>query len=278
MTNRVSILFASALFIAASALTPANAQGLLGKVTSTVTNLVTGGENQGGGANVGGIVSLNDDDDGALLNLDLGGGDGGTTVAGVSAGGVGGLKVGGGSGQGGLLNSGGVLGTGLLDGDDDGGALGSGLLANTSVGLDLDGLGLDLDVGIGAPGPNGPAPAGDGQVILVGSVRGDGVFVVNCTVNNTRQVLQIAAGGKITEAEFKAWQRSANVQIVPIKLCPAARKQVAAIFAKSQKINLLQRAAMSDTLIAASLGRTRYDAGDVAAVERKGGQLVVYVF
>ena len=79
-------------------------------------------------------------------------------------------------------------------------------------------------------------------------------------------------------AEIKAWQRSANVQIVPIKLCPLAKKQVAAILGKSQKMNLLQRAVMGDSLIMASLSRTSYRPGEVVAVQRKGGQLVVYVY
>jgi len=68
------------------------------------------------------------------------------------------------------------------------------------------------------------------------------------------------------------------VQIVPLKLCPQARAQVAQIFNASGKVRDVQRAAAGDALITASLSRTRYDAGDVFAVQASGGNLVVYVF
>jgi hypothetical protein len=179
-------------------------------------------------------------------------GGGGTTVGGV-------LSVGGGNN---LLTAG--------VGGVKAGVSKNGLLLNL-LGLDLD---VPLDLGLLDPtdpnDPNGP--------ILVGSLGGGNTFMITCAVNNTRQLLQVAAQGKITAAEIKAWQRFANVQVVPIKLCPAAKKQVAQILARSQKVNLLRRAVVADALISASLSRTRYDANDVVAVQRKAGQLVVYVY
>jgi hypothetical protein len=278
MGSKVSTVLASILIVAGISVTPVGAQGLLGGLTDTVggvvdtvTDTVTdtvdnvaGGDE--GGTNVGNIASVNDDNNEALVNLDVGG-DSNILNAAV------------GSGANPLANAN-VSSTGLL--------------SNTIVTLDLAGLGLDLTIGLselggggGAGGGNGvggngaPGGAGNGlsggRAILVGSLGGAN-FVINCAVNNTRQLLQIAAAGKISGAEIKAWMRAANVQVVPIKLCPAAKKQVAQILTKSKKINLLRRAVMSDALITASLGRTRYDAGDVVAVQRKGGQLVVYVF
>jgi hypothetical protein len=147
----------------------------------------------------------------------------------------------------------------------------SGLVASTSVTLDLGGLGLDLDIDIGIPGPGG------GGYVLVGSLGG-GSFVIKCSVNDARNLLQVAANGKISNAEIKAWARATGVQIVPIKLCPTAKRQVAQIFARSSKVNTLQGAVVNDALIMATLSRSGYDASDVVAVQRRNTQLIVYVF
>ncbi len=294
----ISIL-ASALVVTGLSVAPVFAGGLLGDITDTITDTVsdtvdtvtdtvdsvTGGggggivdvvtdtvsDITGGGGTgvIGDVVSINSTNNNAVINVDIGGGKNNVLSASVGKGTTPLAKLA-------------VTSTGLLK--------------NTVVTLDLAGLGLDLqiDLGILAPilgGPNNPGgpntpgnpnnpnnPNNPGQPVLVGSLDGGGTFVINCTVNNTRQVLQVAANGKISAAEIKAWQRSANVQIVPIKLCPLAKKQVAAILGKSQKMNLLQRAVMGDSLIMASLSRTSYRPGDVVAVQRKGGQLVVYVY
>lgn len=266
--KRSFAIFAAAMLFMSYGAAPVVASGLVkglvggvkdtvSGVTGTVSNTVSGvtggggGGGSGGGLNVGNIVSLNDDNNDALLNVDLLNGDNQVLNAAV------------GSGGDPLLNA---------------NVSSSGLLSGTTVSLNLGGLGLDLTVGIGVPGPGGPTPGpgSDGR-ILVGSLGGDG-FVITCAVNNARYLLQVAARGKLSAAEIRAWQRSANVQIVPIKLCPQSKKQVGAILGKSQKINLLRRAVMGDNLIMASLSRTRYNAGDVVAVERKSGQLVVYVY
>jgi hypothetical protein len=258
MRGNIFAVLATFAVVAGMSAAPVSAIDLggLGDTVNNVTNTVTEtlGDTvdtvTGGGTDVGGVVSLNDDDDGALVNLDVG--NDGT--------------------NGNILNA--TVGGGNVN------VSSNGLLSNTSVSLDLAGLGLDLDIDLGILDPNNPGGPGGpgGRPVLVGSLGGGGTFVINCTVNNTRQLLQVAAAGKVSGAEIKAWMRAANVQVVPIKLCPAAKKQVAALLAKSKKINLLRRAVMSDALITASLGRTSYDANDVIAVQRKGGQLVVYVY
>lgn len=274
MKGKVHVLLASVVIVAGFGVASSTiAGGLLGglkdtvsNVTETVTNTVTdtvdtvtdtvsdvtGTAGIGGtGTDVGGVVALNEDGSDAVLGLGVG-------SDGLSAA-IGGsnplVKA--------SLSSGGVL---VLD----------------LLGLGLD---VDLDLGIVNPDTGGPSnpenpnnPNNPNGPILVGSLGGGATFQITCAVNNTRQLLQVAANGKITAAEIKAWQRFANVQIMPIKLCPAAKKQVAQILARSQKVKLLQRAVMQDQLIMASLSRTKYDAGDVVAVQRQKGQLVVYVY
>ncbi|MGV3489896.1 MAG: hypothetical protein ACO1OG_01115 [Devosia sp.] len=149
-----------------------------------------------------------------------------------------------------------------------------------SISINLGDLGIDLVIDIGIPDPNDPdAPVNppEGR-ILVGSIDGANSFVVTCAVDNAKTLLQVAAQGKVTGAEVKAWQRASAVQVVPIALCPDAKMQISQVLAKSQKIQLLRRAVMSDNLIMASLGRTKYGAEDVVAVQRKSGALVVYVY
>lgn len=194
-------------------------------------------------------------------------------------------NVSGGNGQGGLLNNGGLLGTGLLDGDDDGGVLGSGILgSNLTAGVNLGGLSLDLTVpglddllggggnGGGGNGPGNGNGNGGGRT-LVGSL--DNGFEVSCSLGDGRHVLELASNVALNP---RLWSRASNVQIVPIRLCPEARGQVAQIFNASGKIRQLQNAVAADALIVASLSRSRYDIGDVFAVEARGGSLTVYVY
>lgn len=312
--SSISILAAAVLTFGIAA--PASAAGLLsgvvGTVTDTVSGVTGGGSSGSSGGSTGGLIGIDSGSAGtnSVINVGLGsdssapnniadvniGGNSGGLLGGN--GGLVGATVTGGNGQGGLLNSGGVLGTGLLDGDDDGGVLGSGILgSNLTVGLNLGGLGLDLTVpglddllgggggagnpgngnggngGNGGSGGNGGNGGNGGGRVLVGSL--DGSMTVSCSVNDGRKVLQLASQTKMNPA---SWGRAANVQIVPIKLCPQARSQVAQIFRASGKIQQLQNAAAADALITASLSRTRYDVSDVFAVQASGGRLVVYVY
>lgn len=285
MKSSASTMVAALVLAAGLSVGPASAQGLLG-------NLLGGGNTDNDFLSVGsGSAS-----DSSLVNAGIGSdSDSPGNIADINIGGSNGLLGGngnvnvavtGGNGQGGLLNNGGLLGTGLLDGDDDGGVLGSGVLgSNLTAGIDLGGLGLDLSVpgiddllGGGGAGPgngngNGVGGNGAGGRILVGSL--DDSVQVSCSVNDGRQVLQLASQASLNP---NTWARAANVQIVPIRLCPQARAQVAQIFRASSKIQQLQGAAARDALITASLNRTSYDVDDVFAVEASGGRLTVYVY
>ncbi|MDP1730321.1 MAG: hypothetical protein Q8L54_03905 [Devosia sp.] len=179
----------------------------------------------------------------------------------------------GGAGTGGAVNVGLAAGSDQplslnLGGDSTGGAFASVGTGGVDGGLDLgtDLLGLDLDLD-GTPGA-------DGSRLLASLAAAD----ASCAGTDGRQVLQLAASVRYDAQTLAAWRRAANVQVVPIRLCPAVRKQVAAILARSGVISNLQAAVASDALITASLNRTRYDVSDVFAVTRTGSQLTVYVF
>lgn len=245
-------------------------------VERTVKSL-TGGNSSGLDVNLD--LGSNDTDN-TIVDLDA---DLGTTSASAT--------VTGGNNQGGLLNSGGLLGTGLLDDDDDGGLLGSGILgSNLTAGINLGGLQLDLTIpgiddllgggggggnGGGGNGGNGPGGAGGGDgTVRVGSV---GDFAVSCSVAQGRQALELAAKAKFGRSSPADWQRATGVQVVKVALCPSARLQVTQIFNASGKIQSLHQAVAGDMLIMASLQRAGRDAGDVFAVQRNGSQLIVYV-
>jgi hypothetical protein len=273
-----STTLVAALILATSlSAPPAFADGLLGGVL-------------GGGGSGGGLLSIDRGSagDSSTVNIGLGSDSNSPdNIADVNLGNAN-ANVSGGNGQGGLLNNGGLLGTGLLDGDDDGGVLGSGILgSNLTAGIDLGGLSLDLTIpglddllggGGDGNGPgngpgNGNGNGNGGGRTLVGSIEGG--FQVNCSLDDGRRVLQLASQAAVNP---RSWSSAANVQIVPIRLCPEARGQVAQIFRASGKIQQLQSAVAADALIVASLNRSRHDIGDVFAVEARGGSLTVYVY
>ena len=254
--------------------------------TDVVNDTVDGLTGGGGGSSDLDIdidVGSNDSNDNNILDVDVGD----TASATIT----------GGNGQGGLLNSGGLLGTGLLDGDDDGGLLGSGILgSNLTAGLNLGGLQLDLTIpgiddllgggggggggggngggGNGGNGGNGGGGSGGNGSTRVGSL---GDFAVKCSIDQGRQVLELATKAKFSRSSVADWQRASGVQIIPVKLCPSAKLQVVQIFNASGKIQSLHQAVSGDMLIMASLQRAGRDAGDVFAVQRNGSQLIVYV-
>lgn len=268
MTRNILVLATAAMFAVGLATAPASA-GLLGNLGKTVektvdkvvdtvdktVDKVTGTVDNAAGTKLGDtvdkVVTINDDTPEGLVNLTTKGENLVTATVGPDG------KP--------LVRA----GVGLLN-------------ERNLVSLDVDALGLDVDleIGISDPSnPNGPQnPNNPNNPVLVGSLGGGSTFTVTCAVNNTKTLLQVAVNGKLTASEIKAWRRAANVQIIPVKLCPQAKSQIAKLFARSKKILLLQRAVTTDDLIMASLNRTSYDARDVAAVQRRGGQLVVYVY
>lgn len=240
----------------------ASAGGLLGGNGGLLS--VNGGEASNDSVvNVG--LGSGGGNDGNLLDVNIGGSDPLATAN---------VSTGGGNGGGGLLDG--------------------GLAADLDV--DLGRLGVDADIGIGIGigggnggpgGPGGPgnpggpgAPGGNGGL---GGLGGSGYAAlgnggVTCSLSEGRQVLQVAASVAVTQSAISAWKRAANVRIVPVVLCASARAQVARVLGSSGKIRVLQNAVAADVLLSAALNRTRYDAGDVYAVERNGSQITVYVF
>ena len=101
---------------------------------------------------------------------------------------------------------------------------------------------------------------------------------VNCSVDTGRQILQIAANGQYSSRSAASWQRYANVEIVPVRVCNDTRRQIAQILAQSRKVNGLQNSVANDPLIAASLQRAGRGPNDVFAVEASAGGLMVYVY
>lgn len=217
---------------------------------------------------------------GSLVNIGLG-------DDGSNSGNIADVKIGGGTG----LNGSATVGrnNGGLGADIDVGL--GGLGVDGSVGID-DGLDVGIDIGLGGDdgtGGNG-GNGGNGGIGGGGGLGGGGLggatryanvgdgLTTDCSLSEGRQVLQLAASSEVSTTVIAGWQRAANVRIVPVRLCPAARAQVSQILRQSPKINALQGAAAADFLISASLSRTNYDANDVFAVQRAGGGLTVYVF
>src|SRR5690606_20232669 len=124
----------------------------------------------------------------------------------------------------------------------------------------------------GPGGPGGPGANGGSNGGLFGLTNS------NCDIDEGRQILKIAADGNYNSRAYAQWRRAANVQVVPVRVCPPTRRQLAQILRQSGKVNALQGAVAGDPLIMASLDRTRYGVGDVFAVDSSGGRLTVYVY
>jgi len=276
MKINTAAICATALLTVAMSVAPANAAGLLGGLI--------GGDGGSSSNTAGSVADVKSGPAGndALANVGLGSGGGNNgNIADVNVGGRDGLL----RGLTGNRN-GTTANVNVSSGGGRGGLLGG---SNLTADIDLGGLSLDLNApGLGGligggdggnGGPGGPGgPGGNGGIggggTLVSSIGG-GSMGVNCSVNDGRQVLQLASQAKVN---VRSWSRAANVQVVPVRLCAQARSQVAQIFNASGKIQQLQSAAAGDALISASLSRTSYDTNDVFAVQANGGRLMVYVY
>lgn len=253
-----------------SAAAPASAASLLGLVD------VGGGSGSGGNSvGVPGVATVTTSSGssgtsasgsllgggGSTLNADLSGVLGGNSGASVQL-----------PGTGGLLGSndptGGVVGT---VNSTVSGVTGNGGLADTLLGAGLLGGGG----GAGTPGAGGGGVPG---VRTAGVAGAGGVGALACVNNQERQILNIAARQVYTRRSFAEWKRAANIQLIPVRLCAAARRDIARAVGMSPNIRAMQGALASDPLISASLSRTRYDAANVLAVEKRGSTLQVYVF
>lgn len=219
---------------------PAQAGGLLGVL--------------GGNDGDGGLVSLNSGSAGndSLVNVGLGGGNG--NVADVNL-------LGNGSGS--TVNA--NVSTG------GGGLLGGGGL---QVGLGLGPAEVDIDLLGGGDGSDGNGP-GTGGPVVFGSNGNGGSTPAQCLGEDPSYVLSLF---NATQINLAAWARASNVTIVPVQLCPTDRVQVAELINGTGKGIQLQAAVASDALISTSLGRSSYGLNRVAAVQRRGSQILVYVY
>lgn len=247
---------------------PAHAQVLgsvLNQVTSTVNSLGGTSESSTNGG-VNGVASVNNGNAGGSEPLNVGIGDGGSGSGNV-------LGV--------VLGRDSSLATANIGRNGNSAGTELNLLGGNSLlaGIDLGDLDLDLgDIG-GGGGGAGTGTGGPGGVaddVLVASL---GLATEpHCSIDNGRQVLQIAADRNYTRSIVNSWKRIANVTVVPVRLCAETRRQISSIFKRSNKMTALQATVADDAFLAAALDRAGYDVGNVFAVDKKGNQLTIYVF
>ncbi|HVW91246.1 MAG TPA: hypothetical protein VHB74_01425 [Devosia sp.] len=246
--------------------------------SSSVANVNASAGGSGGlntNATVGGSSNV------ANVNASLGGGSGLNTTA----------TVGGGS----LANVNTSLGG--SNGLNATATLGGGSLAN--VGLSLGGSGTGTGgtgtgpggTGTGIGGGGAGLGGGTGGGLIVRDPNGNYVYAsgnrlsvtalaaLACTNRNSPQAIaQLLKHHRYGSSTLGAWRHAANVQLVPIKLCPQLRANVRAAASADRNVALVQNLAASDPLISASLSRGRYHAGNVLAVDQTNGLLTVYVY
>lgn len=290
MRNTAVVVVAGAL-LAGTAI-PVYAGGLLGGVIGNSDALIT--INQGSAADSG------------LVNLGLGGGDGNIVDLGVGGGSqpLVGATVGTGSSQ---LGADVSVGSNLVDTtvdvgngdsllDADVGLLNNQVAAKVNVGgPSLVGVGVALlpnNPGTGGPGtPNGPGtPGGVGNPGNSGNplnpvvpldplnpgnlANGDGNGMPSCDGGAANGVARLIQN---TQADA-SWARASGVQVLRVDLCPEVELWLAAELKGSALGNALRAAVQGDALLSASLSRTSYGPDRVFAINKKGSQLIVYVY
>jgi hypothetical protein len=244
----------------------------------------------GGGSSLASVNASAGGSTGLNTNATIGGG---TNLASVNA------SAGGSTG----LNTNATVGGGSLANVNASLGGGSGLNANVRLGGgNLANVGVSLGGGTlpgGGTGGNGTGPGGNGgggngggdlvirdpsgNLVVVNSRSGNlgitSLASLACTNRNSPQaianLLQRHRYGKNT---LRAWRRSTNVQIVPIRMCSQLRSSVRRAALGNQNVAMVQGLAASDALISASLERGRYRAGNVLAVDQAQGLLTVYVY
>ena len=267
--TRIAINIAGLLLAVTSlCVTGASAASLLGVVgTNGDSGVVTlsGGQAQTNGVvNVGlGVSSSNPNN---VANVGIGGGSTPLATANVSSGGSSGvLSVDANVGNGLANVAVGVGGSGSGNGGTGGGGGGG-------TGGGTGGIGGNGGVG-GSGGPGG--------LIVVGNGGGGGGFTVTgpgCNEGNSAQVFQMVAGSKYSNRIVSGWSHATNIQVVPVKVCAAARANLAAVAATNRTFGIMQQAVRSDPLINTSLSRAKSHAGRVLAVDQAGPTVTVYVY
>jgi hypothetical protein len=183
----------------------------------------------------------------------------------------------------GLTGNGGAVdqtvgGLGGLDGLGLGGLLGGG-------GAGTGGGGTGTRGGTGANGGGGAA-AGGGFVNRFFGGRGNELSVANlgalrgiaCGAREARAITGLIEGHRYDRHTLGKWRRAANVQVVPVRVCPQLRASLRREAATSGTMRLVQSMAAADPLVNASLGRARLSAGNVLAVDQARGMLTVFVY
>lgn len=155
--------------------------------------------------------------------------------------------------------------TATLGGDGTDGSVNIGSIGDAGDG----GLGTG-DIGGGAAG-TGIAGSSGSQMATIGGGTAGG-----CTGPSEAQIARFLALHK--HGDVGAWRRASNVQVVPVKTCPAARGRLSAALGANGRVRAMQQAAASDALVSASLSRSHHGARNVIAVDQAGANLTVYVY
>lgn len=260
-----------------------SAGGSLGSTVSHVVSGLTGGTS-GSGTSTGvpgvATASLNSTSGGTQGNATLFGGGGSTANLGL-----GGL-LGGNSSLGVTLPGTGTGLDGVLSGavNTVDGITGNGGTVDTLIGsTGLGGDGGLLGGLLGGDGGNGP---GDGNATGNGFDGGRGAMGAvglaslgpACRNVNVRGIAALMQSGHYSRSTLYRWRHAANVRVVPVKTCAALRRDIHSAVARNGNVQMVQQLAAADPLVSASLGRTRYGAGNVLGVGQSNGTLTVYVY
>jgi len=262
-----------------------------GTTTIGVPGVVTISTNQNGGTHVD--TSLLGGG-GSTVNVGLSNVLGGTSNLGVTLPGTGtGLDstlgsvtntVNGITGNGGTVDNllgsvtDGVLGGGGLPGLGGGGGDDCGLLGC------YDGGGGNGGGGGGGGGNGGhghggglhglpPVYGGGGGGGMMGMLGGAG----GACISNSAGLVRLLHT-RYDASMMGVWNRAGSVRLIPIRLCPQLRAQLARAAAGSGDIAFLRGVAAAFPAISSTLARGRYGANNVIGMDAAGGVLSVYVF
>ncbi|UJW86856.1 hypothetical protein IM737_06300 [Devosia sp. SL43] len=116
--------------------------------------------------------------------------------------------------------------------------------------------------------PGGPTISG----VLFGGNGGGTVPV--CDSGSANDVVRLIQNTKANAS----WVQASGVQVQRVDLCPEVKVWLAAQLQGSALGNALRSAVQSDALLSASLSRTSYGPDRVFAINKRGAQLIVYVY
>lgn len=105
------------------------------------------------------------------------------------------------------------------------------------------------------------------------SSSGSGPSGPSCAGMSSSQLISLFESTRV-----RGWNRASDVRLVPIRVCPELRRQVAQWLANNRDYHRMIGAVASDALINAALSRSRYQPGHVLGVQHSGNSLTVFVF